>query len=107
MADASYNRQHLATHAAGFINAAGSTYFGFGCQMTQLATGSYAMILDPSAGVVDDDSFLQVQVKGTAARAFAVDDISDVVKNILTFDAAGAAANTDVEVALFKSVTKS
>ena len=107
MANASYNRQHLATHAAGFINGDGTTSFGFGCQMTRLSAGHYALLLDANAGLIDDESFTQVQVKGTAAAIASVEDTSNVVKTILTFDSVDYLTDTTIEVALFKSVTKS
>ena len=51
MSDASYERQHLATHAAGFINAAGTTAINFGCQMTRIAEGHYGLMLDADNAV--------------------------------------------------------
>jgi hypothetical protein len=107
MAEASYDKQFLAVQAAGFISADGATQFGFGCNMTRVGTGDYALVLDASAGVVDDDSFLQIQVKGgNLPRVATANDISNTVKQILTFNDADIATDTEIEVALFKSVSR-
>lgn len=107
MADSSYNRQHLATAAAGHINGAGTSLQAFGCGLTRIGTGHYGMLLGASDGVVEDDSFTRVQAKGTNPRTVSVVDTSNVLKTIFTFDGtSGALADTDIEVALFKSVTK-
>lgn len=106
MSDAAYERQHLATQAAGFINAAGTTAISFGCQMTRFAAGHYGLLLDASSGVINDETFSQVQTKGTALRSITVQDVSNVQKSIRTFDAAAVAADTDIEIILLKSVTK-
>jgi hypothetical protein len=107
MADASYEKQHLALHAAGFINGAGTTQTTFGCQMTRLGLGSYAMLLDDSAGLVNDESFTFATVKGPIAnpKNVVVQDTSNQVKTITVFDNAPSNVNGDIEVALFKSVT--
>lgn len=105
MAEANYERQHLAIHAAGFINAAGTTRVTFGCQMTRIAAGQYGLTLDASSGVIDDETFTMVVAKGAVARAPVVEDTSNFLKTIRTFDTAGALQDTDIEVSLFKSVT--
>jgi len=106
MADSSYNRQHLALHAAGQIDAAGSNPFGFGCQMTRLDLGHYALLLDANAGVPEGQAFTQVQVRGTAGRFPSVIDTSNTIKTIFTFDEGGTPEDVDIEVALFKAVTR-
>lgn len=93
-------------HAAGFINGAGTTITTFGCQLTRIDTGHYALLLDASDGLVDDESFTKVQAKGTAARGPVVDDTSNTEKRIRVFNAAGAAADTAIEIAVWKSVTR-
>jgi hypothetical protein len=106
MAEASYDKQFLAIQAAGFISADGATNFGFGCNMTRLGTGNYALLLDASAGVVDDESFMQVQPKGTAQRMATVVDTSNTVKEIFVSNDADAVVDTEIEVVLFKSVSR-
>lgn len=106
MAEASYERQHLAMQAAGYINADGSTVTTFGCQLTYLATGHYALILDASDGVVADESFMKVQAKGAVAVGPVVEEVSDTQKNIRVFNAAGAATDAAIEIGLWKSVTR-
>lgn len=108
MADASYERQHLAVHAAGYINGAGTTRVAFGCAMTRIGTGHYGLLLDASAGVVNDETFTFVQAKdaGTGVRLPAVNDDSNVEKRIRVFNQAGTPVDTDIEVELLKSVAR-
>lgn len=105
MSEASYERQHLATHAAGYINGAGTTVIAFGCRMTRLDTGHYGLILDANSGVVNDETFTQVQVKGTTLLVHSVEDVSNLVKAIRVSDGASL-TDSDIEVILYKSVTK-
>lgn len=105
MSEASYDRQHLAVHAAGFISANGATATTFGCTMTRLAEGQYAMVLDSNSGVVNDESFTEAIVKGVDAAATVVEDTSDTVKTINVFSG-GSNADGAVEVILFKTVTR-
>jgi len=106
MAEASYERQHMALHAAGFISGDGATTTTFGCTMTRVATGTYAMVLDASSGVVSDETFLQVQPKGGTPRNAVGTDTSNQVKTIVLRDDVDSLADAAIEVALFKSVTK-
>jgi len=106
MSEANYERQLLACQAAGFISADGSTSYGFGCSMTRLAAGQYAMLLGDSDGVADGESFTQVQPKGTAQRQSSVTDVSATQKDIYVSNGAGAATDTDIEVVLFKTVSR-
>jgi len=106
MALASYERQHLAMQAAGFINAAGTTVIAFGCQMTRIGIGHYGLLLDASDGVVADESFSKVQVKGTSPASAVVDDLSNTEKRIRVFNASQSLADRDIEIALWKSVTR-
>lgn len=103
MAEASYDRQHLAIHAAGFISADGSTATTFGCQMTRVSAGQYAMVLDANNGLINDESFIQATVKGGSGMA-GVDETSNTVKTINVIEGA-ASVDRDIEVILFKSVT--
>ncbi len=110
MAEASYNRQHLATHAAGFINGAGTTQITFGCQMTRLSQGHYALLLGADVGLVDDDSFTQVTVKGdgtgdSIGANATVNDVSNVQKDIFV-RSLSSLADLDIEVIVWKSVTQ-
>lgn len=106
MADASYERQHLAVHAAGFINSDGSTQTTFGCTMTRVAAGVYAMVLDANSGVVNDESFSEVTVKSAVARCATVADTSNLVKTITVTTTLATNIDDDIEVILFKSVTR-
>lgn len=106
MADASYDRQHMALHAAGYINGAGTTVLTLGCQMTRIAEGHYGLLLDASEGVVNDESFTMVQCKGTSIAAPVVQDLSNTEKRIRVFDSGESIVDNDIEVALYKSVTR-
>ncbi len=106
MAEASYEREHIALHAAGYINGAGTTIVSIGAQLTRISAGHYAMLLDASQGVVDDETFTMVQAKATAARGPVVQDLSNTEKRIRVFDAGGAIQDTDIEIELYKSVTR-
>ena len=109
MSEASYDRQHLAVHAAGFISSDGSTATAFGCTMARNGTGAYSMVLGESAGVVSDESFIQVQPKSaTFAQAVVTNNslTSTRVKTFEIFNNAGSNIDVDVEVVLFKSVTR-
>lgn len=110
MAEASYERQHIALHAAGFISGDGATTTTFGCTMTRVGTGTYAMVLDISNGVVSDETFLQVMPKINPAieeprNAVGV-DTSNLVKTVVLRNRLNSLADAAIEVALFKSVTK-
>lgn len=106
MTIANYNRQHLAVVAAGHINADGSTVQSFGCSLTRLDAGHYGLLLNDDSGIVDDETFLRVSVKGSAARTYSVIDVSNVRKDIFTFDSGLSPTSTAIEVALFRSVTR-
>lgn len=104
MADSTYNREHLGAYAAGFINGAGGSIRAFGCELTRISTGHYALLLGENTGLVDDESFTRVQVKGLTTRTATVVDTSNRVKTIFTQDETPALADTDIEVALFRSI---
>jgi hypothetical protein len=106
MADESYERQHLALQAAGFINSTGATQTTFGCSMTRSATGVYAMVLGDNDGVDQFESFGSVTVKSANPFAASMQDTSNTVKTITTFNPSGLAADVDIEVILRKSVTR-
>ena len=106
MADNAYERQHLALQAAGYINALGTTQTTFGCTMTRTATGVYAMVLGSDDGVVNDESFTDVTIKGTNPRTAVVDDTSNTLKTIRVFNPSFAAQDNEIEVILRKSVTR-
>jgi hypothetical protein len=106
MSLASYERQHLAMHAAGYISANGASAAGFGCQLTRLAVGHYGLLLDASDGLVADESFCKVQVKGTSAAGAIVEDFSNTEKRIRVHGANGSLSDKDIEIALWKSVTR-
>ena len=99
-----YQRQHLALFAAGYINSAGTTSIGIGCSLTRISAGVYGLILPSDAGLQDRQTFSLVTVKGTAARYKTVTDTSNVVKTISTFNETPTPTDTDIEVAVFRSV---
>lgn len=109
MSDASYERQHLALHAAGYISADGTTVIAFGCAMTRFGVGHYGLLLDAVSGVVNAETFTFAQVKNTfgSVQLVAVNDDSNVEKHIRVFNSSGSALGiADIEVALFKSVAR-
>lgn len=106
MTEASYDRQCLALHAAGFISADGATSTTFGCQMTRIALGTYAMVLSADAGLVNDEGFFMAVGKGLTAVNVVVQDTSNVVKTVSVLSGAGDLVDNAFEVALFRSVTK-
>lgn len=109
MSEASYERQHLAVHAAGYINGAGTTSVAFGCGMTRLSQGHFAVILDADSGLVDDDSFTQVTVKGdgtgdSISANATVNDVSNLRKDVYVRSVASLAVDLDIEVIVWKGV---
>jgi len=119
MTYASYERQHLAMYAAGFISGDGLTRQGFGCELTRVGTGVYAIVLGADAGLVSDESYTFVTAKtqlgtsGAPRTLLSVEDTSNLVKTIfasgVSFAAAGitiARTNVDLEVALYRTVTR-
>ena len=106
MADASYQRQHLVLHAAGFIAGDGATQTTFGCQMTRIGTGDYALLLDPSSGLIENEAFMLVTPKtALTSSARLRTNNTNFVKGFITQQPGGAAIDCSVEVAVFKSVT--
>lgn len=119
MTYASYERQHLAVYAAGFINAAGTTKQGFGCELTRLTTGVYAAVFGADDGLVADQSYTFVTRKdagatGLPAASLSVEDTSNRVKTIFTKGIVTLALgtvvvqdiNSDLEVAIYRTVTQ-
>lgn len=116
MTYASYERQHLALYAAGFINAAGTTRIGFGCELTRVMTGVYAAVFGADSGLVNDESFSNVQIKsaigasGSPIAVTSVEDTSNLVKTIFVTERLNAtvfqAAERDLEVQIYRSVTR-
>ena len=62
------------------------------------------MVLDSNNGLVNDESFIQVTVKGSSGMA-GVDETSNTVKTVNVIEGA-ASVDRDIEVILFKSVTR-
>lgn len=108
MAEASYERQHLALQAAGYINGAGTTAVTFGCQLTRIATGHYGLVLDANNGIVNDESYTFVQPKGTNPRNAVVNDDSNILKSIRVYTTGSPTvlSDTDIEIQLYKTVTR-
>lgn len=109
MTMASYERQHLSAYAAGYIAADGSGGQGFGCTLTKLATGIYAVLFGADSGLVNNDSMTFVTLKGTSAFApltHAVEDTSNTVKTIYVKNLT-VFADAALEIAVFRTVTQS
>jgi hypothetical protein len=107
MAEASYERQHLVAHAAGWMNGAGTTTLSWGCTLTRIAAGHFGLLLDASLGVVDNESFAIVMVKGaTAPRLTAIEEVSATEKRIRIFNTGGVAVAEEIEVILNKTVSR-
>jgi hypothetical protein len=106
MAEASYEKQLLATHAAGFINAAGASIVTFGCQLTRIAVGHYALLLDANAGLVEDESYTVVTPKSSSLILSAVQDLSNTEKRIRLVNINASSADSDIEVTVQKTVTR-
>jgi hypothetical protein len=108
MTFASYERQHLSVYAAGFIDAAGSVKQGFGCQMTRVGQGIYAVVFGADDGLVNNQSFTFVTPKGSStavATTVMVEDTSNTVKTIFVRTGTTVFTDTDIEVAVFRTVT--
>lgn len=110
MTMASYERQHLSAYAAGYISSGATpSSQGFGCGLTRLATGIYAILFGADDGLVNNDSLTFVSVKGTSATVpltVTVEDTSNTVKTIFVKDAAAVLTNSALEVAVFRTVTQ-
>jgi hypothetical protein len=119
MAYASYERQLLSLFAAGFISGDGLTNAAFGCGLTRVATGVYAVVFGADSGLVAAESYVDVATKGVVGSSgapFALvtsEDTSNTVKTIfvngISFAAAGVTivpANVSLEIAVYRSVTK-
>lgn len=115
MTYASYEREHLALYAAGFINGAGTTSVAFGCQLTRLGVGVYAAVFGADNGLVNDQSYTFVTPKGpttSLAPSIITEDTSNLVKTIfargITVTSGGTLAmadvDTDIEVAIYRTV---
>jgi hypothetical protein len=107
MSYASYERQMLATYAAGYINGAGTTIVTYGCSLKRTATGVVEVTFGASDGLVNDESWTSVQVKGASnAAAYAiVEDTSNVKKTVFVFRGTEP-VDADLEIELRRSVTK-
>ena len=120
MTYASYERQHLAVYAAGFISAAGTTRAGFGMELTRVTTGVYAAVFGVDDGLVNDDSYTFVTAKndlgasGVPPVTLQVEDTSNLVKTIFVSGILVPASplgtvviqdvNSDLEVAIYRTV---
>ena len=118
MTYASYNRQHLALYAAGYISGDGNTSIGIGAGITRVGTGVYAVVFGADDGLVDDQSFTIANVKsavgtsGSPKALITVEDTSNLIKTLfvqgLTSLAAGTLIlqniNADLEIKVFRSV---
>lgn len=134
MGYASYERQQLALYAAGHIFGDGSSPAAFGCGLTRIGVGIYAVVLGNDDGLVDGESYVFVTAKFAAGQTGllpgisppdtrqpifppTVEDTSNTIKTIftygltlsvagVTFGAADLPAGGGLEIALYRSVTK-
>jgi hypothetical protein len=104
MAARNYQRQQLAAYAAGYINGSGASRYGFGCAMTRLGVGMYAMILPTGAALQNRKTFSFVAVKGTTALVGNPNDNSDFVKEVDLTDINGDFADGEFEIVLYSAV---
>jgi hypothetical protein len=122
MAYASYERQFLSLYAAGSINGAGTTAVTFGCGLTRVATGVYALTLAADSGLLNDESFTWVTPKtplpsGAPKALITVEDTSNLVKtifvdsmtrvNLSVYLSRPSDTEIDLEIALYRTVTRS
>lgn len=139
MAFASYERQHLALYAAGHIDLlpdspTTASAVSFGCQLTRLGVGVFAILFGNDDGLVDGESYTFVTPKfraGFSGYPFypgpsvpfnpnanvvsvSVEDTSNTVKTIFCFGvtitpAPGvtlvSADPHGLEIAVFRTVT--
>lgn len=106
MTYASYERQHLAVYAAGFINAAGTTRQSFGCELTRVSTGVFAAVFGAGDGLVNDQSYTFVTLKGASSAppiSVNVEDTSNLVKTIF-LQGTTQLHQSDLEIAIFRTV---
>jgi len=113
MSQASYQRQQLALWAAAYINAAGTTLIAFGCSMVKSsADGKYYLTLGAGDGLVTDDAFIFVQPRTTVPRVASQVDMpgTNLTKEIYVSSPedgeGGGPKDCDLEVAVYRSVTK-
>jgi len=108
MTIASYERQHLSAYAAGYIAADGSGGQGFGCSITKLGTGIFALLFGADSGLVDNNSMTFVSLKGTSASeplSHVVEDTSNTVKTIYVKNLS-VFADAALEVAVFRTLAQ-
>jgi len=109
MSQQSYERQQLALWAAAYINAAGTTLVAFGCSMVKSsADGKYYLTFDAGSGLVPDEIFMNVQARHTEPRFVTDTDFvgNNTTKEIYVWGSDGVATDSDIEVAVYRSVTK-
>jgi hypothetical protein len=107
MSIASYDKNLVALAAYASISADGTTVVeNEGCVIakTPATTGVYTLTFDDRSGIVDLQSYIMVQPKGAIFAAAVVEDTTDLVKTVRTFDAAGAALNAAIDVLVYKSL---
>jgi hypothetical protein len=112
-----YERQHLGAFAAGFISADGHTAVGFGCSLTRMDLGMYGVLLGSDPKVHDSDlpkpqDFVFVTLKGIVPlfKGVLESTTNPAFKTIVVVNANGSeesfATDTDIEVVVYRSVTK-
>lgn len=92
MAGSSYNSQILAVQAAASIQGDGTNAVTYGCNIARTGLGTYVLTLPDGDGLVDDQSFTRVQVKGSVGACATVVDTDLLNKTIFVFSAGGTGA---------------
>jgi hypothetical protein len=99
-----YDKNYLALAAYASIAGDGTSPNAQGCVIARTGAGVYTCTLDADSGITDTQSFTSAQVKGAAFAVATVEETSNLVKTIRTFNQAGAATDTAIEVQVRKSV---
>jgi len=103
-----YNKELLATVAYAWINASGASAFGQGCSIQRTTTGIYRLTVPTGSGLVENQSFTQVQLKfaanspSPAGRNCIVAEIDENIRDVHVFDAVDSHVDTDLEVVIRK-----
>jgi len=104
MTSSSYNKEILATVAYAWINATGASAAGQGCSIQRVTTGVYKLTVPTGSGLVENQSFTQVQPKfaqngpSPVSRYAVVAEVSDTERDIYVFDGAVLANNYDCDL---------
>jgi hypothetical protein len=95
---ADYSSQILALSAAASIHADGSTPVTYGCSITRIATGSYALILPTGEGLIDEQSFTTATPKAALVALNVSDDANGYFKYINSVSLSDGTTATDAAI---------